>query len=119
MVEPAPRGRNPYDTSGIERDEQGIAHYVDRPPSLVHMLRASVERDPSKVAVVEVGGGELTYRALWDQAAVVAGGLRAEGLARGDRTAIRLPNGVDWVLAFWGAQLAGATVVPVNTRFTD
>jgi acyl-CoA synthetase (AMP-forming)/AMP-acid ligase II len=119
MVEPAPRGRNPYDTSGIERDEQGVAHYVDRPPSLVHMLRASVEREPSKVAVVEVGGGKLTYSELWDQASHVAGGLRAEGLARGDRAAIRLANGVDWVLAFWGAQFAGATVVPVNTRFTD
>jgi long-chain acyl-CoA synthetase len=28
-----------------------------------------------------------------------------------------LPNGTDWVLAFWGAQLAGVVAVPVNTRF--
>ena len=44
---------------------------------------------------------------------------RAAGLQRGDRAAIRLPNGVDWVLAFWGAQLAGVVAVPVNTRFTE
>ena len=49
----------------------------------------------------------------------VAGGLRAEGVERGDRVAIRLPNGLDWVLAFWGAQLAGAVAVPVNTRFKE
>ena len=30
-----------------------------------------------------------------------------------------LPNGLDWVLAFWGAQLAGAVAVPVNTRFKE
>ena len=30
-----------------------------------------------------------------------------------------LSNGVDWVLAFWGAQLAGVVAVPVNTRFTE
>jgi acyl-CoA synthetase (AMP-forming)/AMP-acid ligase II len=30
-----------------------------------------------------------------------------------------LPNGADWVLAFWGAQLAGAVAVPVNTRFAE
>jgi acyl-CoA synthetase (AMP-forming)/AMP-acid ligase II len=30
-----------------------------------------------------------------------------------------LANGIDWVLAFFGAQLAGAVVVPVNTRFTE
>ncbi len=28
-------------------------------------------------------------------------------------------NGIDWVLAFWGIQLAGMVAVPVNTRFTD
>jgi acyl-CoA synthetase (AMP-forming)/AMP-acid ligase II len=49
----------------------------------------------------------------------VAGGLRAAGIERGDRVAIRLHNGIDWVLAFFGAQLAGAVVVPVNTRFTE
>jgi acyl-CoA synthetase (AMP-forming)/AMP-acid ligase II len=33
--------------------------------------------------------------------------------------AIRLGNGIDWALAFFGAQLLGAVVVPVNTRFTE
>ena len=56
---------------------------------------------------------------MWDRAARVAGGLRAAGLERGDRAAILLPNGVDWVLAFWGAQLAGVVAVPVNTRFKE
>ncbi len=119
MVQPAPRGRNPFDMSGVERDGSGVAHYVDHPPSLVHMLRTSVERDPTAVAAVEVGGGSLAYEELWDRSARVAGGLRAEGVGRGDRVAIRLSNGLDWVLAFFGAQLAGAVVVPVNTRFTD
>ena len=49
----------------------------------------------------------------------MAGGLRALGVQRGDRVAIRLGNGVDWVLAFFGAILADAIVVPVNTRFTE
>ena len=43
--EPAPRGHNPFDTSGVERGADGIARYTDRPASLVHMLRATVERD--------------------------------------------------------------------------
>ncbi len=49
----------------------------------------------------------------------MAGGLRDAGVTRGDRVAIRLANGVEWVLAFFGVQLLGAVVVPVNTRFTD
>jgi len=118
-AKPAPRGRNPFSTTGVRRDPDGVARYADQPASLVHMLQASVGRDAAAIALVEVGTGTLTYRELWDRAARVAGGLRASGVGRGDRVAIRLPNGIDWVLAFFGAQLAGTVVVPVNTRFTD
>jgi long-chain acyl-CoA synthetase len=119
MPEPAPRGRNPYDTAGVERGPDGIARYTGRPASLAHMLRASVERDPGGLAVAEIGGDRVSYEELWQRAARVAGGLRAAGVERGDRAALRLPNGLDWVLAFWGTLLAGAVVVPVNTRFKD
>ena len=118
-MEPAGRGRNPFDTSGVEVGADGIRRYTGRPDSLVHMLRASVERDRDATAIIEVGGPSLTYGELWDGAARVAGGLRAAGVERGDRAAITLGNGADWVLAFWGAQLAGAVVVPVNTRFKE
>ncbi|MEA2140405.1 MAG: long-chain acyl-CoA synthetase, partial [Solirubrobacteraceae bacterium] len=118
-VEAAPRGRNPFDDSAVRRDEDGLARYVDRPDSLVHLLRASVDRDSAAAAIVEVGGRSLSYGELWDGAARVAGGLREAGIGRGDRVAIRLGNGADWVLAFFGVQLLGAVVVPVNTRFTD
>ncbi len=119
MVEPAPRGRNPFDDSGVERGPDGVARYLDRPASLVHLLRASVDRDASATAVVVVGGESLSYQDLWERSARVAGGLRRLGIKRSDRVAIRLGNGIDWVLAFFGAQLIGAVVVPINTRFTD
>ena len=118
-VTPAGRGRNPFDHSGVRRGDGGVPRYGGLPDSLVHLLRASVDREPGAPAVIEVGGDRLTYQELWDRAARVAGGLRAAGLERGDRAAIVLPNGLDWVLAFWGAQLAGAVAVPVNTRFKE
>jgi long-chain acyl-CoA synthetase len=118
-LRPRSRGAAPWDESGIERGPDGVARYVDRPQSLVHLLRASVERSPAASAVVEHGGGRLTYQELWDRAARVAGGLVAAGVRRGDRVAIHLPNGGDWVLAFFGTLLAGAIAVPVNTRFRE
>jgi long-chain acyl-CoA synthetase len=118
-VQAAARGRNPFDATGVERGSDGVARYGGRPASLVHMLRDSVERDPDALAVAEVGGERVSYRELWERAARVAGGLRAAGLQRGDRAAILLPNGLDWVLAFWGVQLAGVVAVPVNTRFKE
>ncbi len=115
----AGRGRNPFDVTGVQRGGDDIARYTGLPDSLVHMLHATVDRDREATAIAEVGGETLTYGELWDRAARVAGGLRAAGLERGDRAAILLPNGVDWVLAFWGAQLAGVVAVPVNTRFKE
>jgi acyl-CoA synthetase (AMP-forming)/AMP-acid ligase II len=109
----------PFDYSGITRDANGVAQYDDRPRSLVEMLRATVERFPRKEAIVELGGERASYSELWERAARVAGGLRQQGVKRGDRVAIRLGNGLDWCRAFFGAQLAGAVAVPVNTRFSE
>lgn len=109
----------PFDESGITRDASGVKRYDDLQDSVVAMVRASVERDPSEEAVVELDGPRLSYEQLWDRSARVAGGLRAAGVGRGDRAAIRLGNGVDWVLAFLGTLMAGAVAVPVNTRFTE
>ena len=106
--------------TGVVRGEDGIKRYEGLPRNLVQMLRAAVEQQGAAEAVVETGGGpRLSYATLWDRAARVAGGLRGLGVQRGDRVAIRLGNGVDWVLAFLGAVLADAIVVPVNTRFTE
>jgi long-chain acyl-CoA synthetase len=119
-VEPHARGDNPFDTTGVHRDERGVAHYDDLPSSLVDMLRRSVQAGPGREALAEVGvERRLTYRELWDAAARVAGGLAEEGVRPGDRVAILLPAGIEWVLGFLGIQLAGAVAVPVNTRFAD
>jgi long-chain acyl-CoA synthetase len=110
----------PFATTGVTRGPDGIKRYDGLPASLVHMLRDTVERCPAREALAETGGGpRLTYRELWDRAARVAGGLRAAGVRRGDRVALRLGNGADWVLAFFGAALAGGVVVPVNTRLAE
>jgi len=109
-----------FDTTGVTRSADGIKRYDGLPPSLVHTLRDTVGRDAGHEALAETGDGpRLTYGELWDRAARVAGGLRAAGVGRGDRVAIRLGNGVDWVLAFFGTVLAGGIVVPVNTRLTE
>src|SRR5580704_1554422 len=109
----------PFDQSGIVRGTDGIQRYQSLLPSLVTMLRSSVEKAPQSEAIVEAGGPRITYGQLWDRSARIAGGLEQAGIERGDRVAIRLGNGLDWCLAFYGAQLAGAIPVPENTRFSE
>ncbi|RBY78917.1 long-chain fatty acid--CoA ligase [Geodermatophilus sp. TF02-6] len=115
---PSP-GRGPFDASGLETGPDGVRRYTGLAQNLLHLLRSAVDAHPDAEALVELGGERVTYRQLWDRGARVAGGLRAAGVHPGDRVANRLPNGNDWVHAFWGTLLAGAVVVPVNTRFAE
>lgn len=111
-----PRDRNPFPLTGVSRGSDGIPRYDGLPATLLDMLAQQVDTRPDSEAVVELGAGRLTYKQLWEGAARVAGGLRAGGLKRGDRVAVRYPAGIDWVLAFWGTVMAGGVVVAVNTR---
>lgn len=110
------RDHNPFPTVGVSRGPDGVPRYDELPATLLDMLAEHVDTRPGSEALVELGGGRLTYRQLWDRAARVAGGLRAEGIKRGDRVAVRYPAGIDWVLAFWGVVMAGGIAVAVNTR---
>lgn len=112
----AATGEYPFDTGGIEAGADGIRRYRGLQKNLVELLRTTVERHPDRTAIVELGGPSATYADIWDRARRVAGGLRDAGVGVGDRVAVQLGNGLDWVLAFWGAHLAGAVVVPMNTR---
>src|SRR5918911_5493868 len=109
----------PFDRSGTEVGPDGVRRYTGLPRNLLTMLRTAVDAHPGAEALVELGGGRVTYRQPWGRASRVAGGLRAAGVQPGDRVANRLGNSNDWVYAFWGTLLAGAVVVPVNPRFAD
>jgi acyl-CoA synthetase (AMP-forming)/AMP-acid ligase II len=79
---------------------------------------AAAERFCGQVALAEPGGPALTYRELREGVRAVAGALIGGGIEAGDRIAIWSPNTYHWVLAALGSLYAGATLVPVNTRYT-
>lgn len=45
--------------------------------------------------------------------------LAARGVGRGDRVALLLPNGPDWIAAFYGILRLGAIVVPLNILLAE
>jgi HIP---CoA ligase len=69
-------------------------------------------------AVASPGGPRLSYRELDERVAAVTGALIDAGIEPGDRIALWAPNDACWVLIALGALGAGATLVPVSTRFT-
>src|SRR6516164_9929024 len=69
-------------------------------------------------ALAEPGGPRISYHQLLHQTTTVTRALIAEGVRPGDRVAIWSPNTHHWVLGAFGGLSAGATLVPVSTRFT-
>src|SRR5467141_3443918 len=91
-----PQGENPekLNISG---------HFVDAPAAL-HPERPAIVGEPREVTYGELAA--LTNR--------VGNALRAQGVSRGDRVLIVLPDSVEFVVAFFGAAKIGAVAVPVN-----
>ncbi|QUJ77368.1 AMP-binding protein [Sulfitobacter albidus] len=56
------------------------------------------------------------YAAFDARARGVAAGLRARGIAPGDRVAIFMGNAPDWLIGFYGILYAGAAAVPINAK---
>jgi acyl-coenzyme A synthetase/AMP-(fatty) acid ligase len=69
--------------------------------------------DAQRPAIV-CGDRTLSRGALRDLAARTAALWVARGFRPGDRVAIKLPDGCDWVAAFLGSMWAGAVAVAVN-----
>jgi long-chain acyl-CoA synthetase len=59
-------------------------------------------------------GERLSFRELEHSTNRMAHALRAAGVQTGDRVAVYLPNGIDFVRAFIASIKAGALAVPVN-----
>jgi crotonobetaine/carnitine-CoA ligase len=63
--------------------------------------------------------GEATRAQMYGDALACAAGLRAAGVARGDRVVIMLPNGLDFLRSWLGTTLAGAVAVAVNPKAAE
>ncbi len=81
------------------------------------LLSRRARRDPELEGVYEAANGRrLTYRALNERANQVANQLGFGGVAPGDRVALLLGNGTEFLECFFGAAKIGAVTVPLNTR---
>jgi benzoate-CoA ligase len=85
-----------------------------------HFLDAPAASHPERPAIVGEPR-EVTYGELAALANRAGNALRAQGVSRGDRVLIVLPDSAEFVAAFFGAAKIGAVAVPVNpfARSTD
>jgi acyl-coenzyme A synthetase/AMP-(fatty) acid ligase len=71
--------------------------------------------DAARIAL-ECEGVAVSYGELRERVARAAAAWRALGLQAGQPVAVKLPDGIDWVVAWLGAIWAGGVAVGVNPR---
>ncbi|MPY65807.1 long-chain fatty acid--CoA ligase [Deinococcus sp. SDU3-2] len=98
--------------------EEGVPHeFTPTNDTLPDLLRRTAEQYPDRTALTFLGA-KTTYRVLWQQALSFAAALQKIGVQPGERVSLMLPNCPQFVVGFYGALLAGATVVNTSPLYT-
>jgi HIP---CoA ligase len=87
------------------------------PMTVPEAVAEAAARWPDGEALVD-GAVRLSWAQLSAEVTTFARFLIAEGVPLGGRVAVQSPNTWHWVVAALGTLSAGATLVPISTRFT-
>jgi long-chain acyl-CoA synthetase len=87
--------------------------HIDLIAPIATLLDRQAKQRPEQVAYWDASRS-VSYAELAERTASIAANLAGAGLKEGDRLAIYLPNGVDWVEACLAALRAGAVIVPIS-----
>ncbi len=88
-------------------------------PATLSDVVAGLRAHAGRAALIVVHDGnpsELSYTELEERILDTARRLLAAGIQRGDCVALWAPNSAEWVITYFGAVRAGATVVPIDQQ---
>src|SRR5919112_456688 len=86
------------------------------PDNLRDLLAARAARDPDKTFLFsEADGRRYSYREFEAAVGRTARMLRARGAGKGDVVSLLLPNGAEYVIAYFACFSVGALAGPVNS----
>lgn len=87
------------------------------PQTTIAALARAAERFGAREAVVD-GETRMDFQTLQGEVYRAARALIVRGLQPRERVAVWAPNTCHWIVAALAIHHAGATIVPINTRFT-
>jgi len=99
--------------------DEGVPTSIDYGETTLNDFLANAVRDfPERTALI-FEGAKMTYRQLFEQVKRFATAMADLGMKKGDRVAIQLPNTPQFVIAFYGIQYLGGTVVMTNPMYVQ
>lgn len=111
-------------SSDIERPwlqhyDANVPQHLDYPHiPLYRLLDDAAARTPS-ARCATFFGRRYSYRLLKDASDYFAAALQGQGVTKGDRVALLLPNSPQFIIAYYGILKAGAVIVPLNPLYTE
>jgi long-chain acyl-CoA synthetase len=84
----------------------------------VHSLGRAFRFYPDRTALSREGRS-LTFRELHSRVEGIAATLTSHGFGVGDRLALLLPNGADYIELMYACSMLGVIAVPLNTRLSS
>lgn len=75
-------------------------------------------RDPGALLLIDQNGERYSYAEILKRASGLTEYLKSKGCGVGDRVILLLPNGVEYLVAYYGVLMAGATVVALSTTLS-
>ncbi|NLY91881.1 MAG: acyl--CoA ligase, partial [Firmicutes bacterium] len=85
--------------------------------NLVTVLEDNARLFAESTALIDSSAGQtITYRELLNRVNAVAAGLASLGVKKGDRVALYLPNGSEFIISFFAVLKLGAIAVPFNIQ---
>lgn len=88
-----------------------LLDYPEAPVDII--LRSAARKFPDRAGII-FSGAVYTYAELWEGAQRFAAALASLGVGKSDVVALHLPNCPQFVMAYYGIFLAGATFSPVS-----
>ncbi len=82
----------------------------------VHSMGRAVRYYPEQPALTLSDDSRITFSQLHDRVKSVAAALTHAGFVSGDRLALLLPNGPEYIQLVYACSWLGIIVVPINTR---
>lgn len=98
----------------LKQYDPGVPENIGRPDlTLVDLLDRAADLCPGHTALV-FPGGSVSYGQLKEMVHNLAAVLSALGVLKGDRAAVHLPTGPQFVITYYALLKAGALVLPLN-----
>ena len=81
-----------------------------------HSMGRAVRYYPHQPALTLSDDSRITFSQLHDRVKSMAAALTQAGFVSGDRLALLLPNGAEYIQLVYACSWLGIVVVPINTR---